>query len=55
MAEYCKKCKSRLYPVDTEYIKKYGVCSYCVTYSNIKKRNKSCQNVNPVTEKVTST
>lgn len=29
---YCPKCKSRLYPIDTDAIKKHGVCSYCVTY-----------------------
>ena len=30
---YCPKCKSRLYPADDEPMKKYGVCSFCVTYN----------------------
>lgn len=32
MSEYCPNCKSRLYPIDTEFMKKYHVCSSCVTY-----------------------
>jgi len=32
--EYCKKCKSRLYSGDDEYVDKTGVCSSCVTYDN---------------------
>lgn len=31
---YCPKCKSKLYPMDKEYIEATGVCSYCVTYDN---------------------
>ena len=34
---YCPKCKSRLYPIDEEYMKKYGKCSYCVTYGSKEK------------------
>lgn len=34
MFNYCPKCKSRLYPIDNDYIIKTGVCSYCVTYDN---------------------
>lgn len=28
---YCKKCGSRLYPIDSDYISAAGVCSFCVT------------------------
>ena len=30
--EYCPKCKSKLYPIDEDYIIKYNKCSYCVTW-----------------------
>lgn len=29
---YCPKCKSKLFPIDAEYIRKFGICSYCITY-----------------------
>jgi hypothetical protein len=29
---YCPKCKSKLYPADTEYMRHYGICSYCYTF-----------------------
>ena len=29
---YCPKCRSKLYPVDDEYMKKYGLCSYCISF-----------------------
>jgi hypothetical protein len=32
MPLYCPECKSRLYPVDNEFIAKYGKCSACVTW-----------------------
>lgn len=37
MSDYCPKCSSRLYPLDVEYIKKYGVCSYCGTFHGANK------------------
>ena len=37
MPDYCPKCGSRLYPLDGEYIRKYGVCSYCITFHGKKK------------------
>jgi len=37
MSDYCPKCKSRLYPLDTEYIKNHNMCSYCVTFTNQNK------------------
>jgi len=30
-AGYCPRCASRLYPGDDPYIKRAGVCSFCVT------------------------
>lgn len=33
---YCYRCGSKLYPADDDYIKKYGVCSYCVTFGKAK-------------------
>ena len=37
-AGYCPKCYSRLFPFDIEALKKWGVCSYCVSYDpEIKK------------------
>lgn len=41
---YCPKCGSRLYPIDEEYIRKHGVCSYCVTVKRMyepKKQKKT--------------
>lgn len=29
---YCPACRSLLFPIDTAYIEKYGICSYCVTF-----------------------
>jgi hypothetical protein len=37
---YCPKCKSLLYPIDTDYILQYGVCSYCVTFNKGKNATK---------------
>ena len=31
---YCPKCGSKLFPGDSQYMEKTGVCSYCVTYDN---------------------
>lgn len=37
MQGYCPKCRSRLYPVDEEYMRKHGVCSYCVTVQKLNR------------------
>jgi hypothetical protein len=31
---YCPSCKSRLFPLDNEYMEKHGKCSYCVTFGS---------------------
>ena len=49
MAGYCPKCKSKIYPLDVDYLAKYGVCSYCVTYK--KKENIHEQEIRKDSEK----
>ena len=39
VAAYCPECKSRLYPGDEEYMKEYGKCSYCVSWSKSSLNN----------------
>jgi hypothetical protein len=29
--KYCPTCKSKLHPMDEDYMTEYGECSYCVT------------------------
>ena len=42
MRGYCQKCSSKLYPVDADYIKVFGVCSYCVQAGHAKAKCPTC-------------
>jgi len=43
MFGYCVLCGSKLYPLDDDYIKVFGICSYCVTVARkAKARCKHC-------------
>lgn len=35
--KYCPRCKSRLFPIDEDYIREHGKCSYCCTYPAVKR------------------
>lgn len=30
---HCPRCRSRLYPIDADYMAQHGICSACVTWA----------------------
>lgn len=46
MFGYCGSCGSKLYPLDDDYIKAFGICSHCVTVARkAKARCNHCDKI----------